>query len=610
MIKTAMAYTKQNGYRPPLAIFPLAAKNKVPAISKEKGGHGCLDATTDEKQIMQWWKQYPNANIGIATGGINGIVVIDCDNHPEQGKYGDEDLAELETKYGKLPPSWEVLTGSGGRHLFFKIPNDCVIPCSEGDIANAVDVRGHHGYVVAAGSVHPNGNLYEWELSSLPNETPLADLPAAWREFLTASTKQVDNARFDLPETIGEGERNDTLFRYAASLRGQKIAPTTILERLQTANRCRCVKPLSGAEIETIFNSAMKYAEGSTEFVEKDIPKLTKSAFDSFGFYCLEDLTDEERTPPEFIVEGMIPTGMTFLSGAPKLRKSFLALQMAAAVATGSDFLGHKTNQCSVAYLDLEGSKSRISTRADRMRLTVPRNVYITNDSGAKISDGLTERIRALHHQKPEIKLIIVDTFSRARGTIKATGANAYDADVQLLEPIQRMAMDEKIAVVFVHHDKKGANFAIDTFERLSGTMGISGSADSVLNLIADGKRFDGKAMLEYTPRDAKGGEMKLVFNERFCEWEIETANPDALLNDCVIRWILDHTPNKNTGGEFFDYDTAFRGAYNRPTEKPGDAVRTAILKHRNELFSQYGIAVQTGVKSNSTRGIRIVKVF
>ena len=73
--------------------------------------------------------------------------------------------------------------------------------------------------------------------------------------------------------------------------------------------------------------------------------------------------------------------------------------------------------------------------------------------------------------------------------------------------------------------------------------MGISGSADSVLNLIADGKRFDGKAMLEYTPRDAKGGEMKLVFNERFCEWEIETANPDALLNDCVIRWILDHTP-------------------------------------------------------------------
>ena len=148
MIKTAMAYTKQNGYRPPLAIFPLAAKNKVPAISKEKGGHGCLDATTDEKQIMQWWKQYPNANIGIATGEINGIVVIDCDNHPEQGKYGDEDLAELETKYGKLPPSWEVLTGSGGRHLFFKIPNDCVIPCSEGDIANgtAYAVIGY-GYI-------------------------------------------------------------------------------------------------------------------------------------------------------------------------------------------------------------------------------------------------------------------------------------------------------------------------------------------------------------------------------------------------------------------------------------------------------------------------------
>lgn len=338
--------------------------------------------------------------------------------------------------------------------------------------------------------------------------------------------------------------------------------------------------------------------------------KSTKSAFDSFGFYSLPDLTDEERTPPEFVVEGMIPTGMTFLSGAPKLRKSFLALQMAAAVATGSDFLGHKTMQCSVAYLDLEGSKSRISTRADRMRLTVPRNVYITNDSGTKISDGLTEQIRELHHQKQDIRLVIIDTFSRARGTVKSTGANAYDADVQLLEPIQRMAMDEKIAVVFVHHDKKGAGFSSDVFERLSGTMGISGSADSVLNLISDGKRFDGKATLEFTPRDAKGGEMKLAFNENFCEWELEITNPDALLNDSVIRWILEHTPSKNTGGDFYDYDTVFRGAYNRPTEKAGDAVRAAVIKHRNELFSQYGIAVQTGVKSNSARGIRIVKVF
>ena len=47
------------------------------------------------------------------------------------------------------------------------------------------------------------------------------------------------------------------------------------------------------------------------------------------GFYELCDLTDEERQPPEFIVDGLLPVGLTFLSGAPKIRKSFLALQLA-----------------------------------------------------------------------------------------------------------------------------------------------------------------------------------------------------------------------------------------------------------------------------------------
>ena len=93
MIKAALAYTKTNGNRPPLAIFPLAARTKVPAISKEKGGNGCKDATTDSKQIMEWWTKYPHANIGLATGEANGLIVIDVDIKHHEGKYGDESLA-------------------------------------------------------------------------------------------------------------------------------------------------------------------------------------------------------------------------------------------------------------------------------------------------------------------------------------------------------------------------------------------------------------------------------------------------------------------------------------------------------------------------------------
>lgn len=95
-------------------------------------------------------------------------------------------------------------------------------------------------------------------------------------------------------------------------------------------------------------------------------PASPTDIFSDFGFYSIPDLTEEERKPPEFIIDGMIPCGMTFLSGAPKTRKSFMALQMAAAVATGQPFLGHVATKCDVAYLDLKGSKSRVSFRAEK----------------------------------------------------------------------------------------------------------------------------------------------------------------------------------------------------------------------------------------------------
>lgn len=188
-----------------------------------------------------------------------------------------------------------------------------------------------------------------------------------------------------------------------------------------------------------------------------------------------------------------------------------MALQMASAVATGTPFLGHSTTKCDVAYLDLEGSKSRISFRSAKMSTQIPSNVFVTNSITERLADGLVNKLRQLHRARPSIRLIIVDTYSRARGSYKAPGANAYDADIMLLEPVQRMALEENIALLFVHHDKKGAGLALDSFERLSGTMGISGSCDCVINLVADGKRFDGKASMEFTPRDAKGGEMSLV---------------------------------------------------------------------------------------------------
>ena len=362
-------------------------------------------------------------------------------------------------------------------------------------------------------------------------------------------------------------------------------------------------------EIEGYIKNGIDLDTVAENEIRKDGMAAT-NIFDEFKFYAVADLTEAERKPPEFIVENMIPVGMTFLSGAPKIRKSFMALQLAAAVATGGEFLGHKTTKCSVAYLDLEGSKSRISARSERMALNLPNNLFITHRVEVKIADGLIDMIRELHHQRPDIRLVIIDTYSRARGSVRVSGANAYDADVQLLEPVQQAAIDENIAILFVHHDKKNAGLVTDTFERLSGTMGISGSADSVLSLVSDGKRFDGRATLEYTPRDAKGGEMKLEFDECTCEWGIPTITTADILGNPVVRWCSDNAPEKGAAGAFFPYDLVFKAAYGVPSEIAGDKVRQMILENRSALYTELGVAVQTGVKSHGERGIRLMRIF
>lgn len=360
--------------------------------------------------------------------------------------------------------------------------------------------------------------------------------------------------------------------------------------------------------------TALALAASKGDAVE--VSNLAQAAYDeadvfrSFGFYSVPDLSEEDRRPPEFIIDGLLPCGMTFLSGAPKIRKSFFALQLAIAVAKGERFFGRESTRCDVVYFDLEGSKSRISSRAAKMSSQIPGNVYIANTIDTKLADGLVTKLRVLHRQRPSIRLLIIDTYSRARGNYRGGSANAYDQDVAFLEPIQRMALDENIAILFVHHDKKGAGFLSDSFERLSGTMGISGSADCVMNLVADGKRFEGRATLEVNPRDAVGCEMKLSFDNRFGEWQQVTDTASDLLGNPVCSWIISNIPDKRKEGVFFCYEDVARGAYKCLTDKSSDKVREQIIQNKDELYSAYGVGVQLGVQSHNRRGIRLINLM
>jgi hypothetical protein len=128
-------------------------------------------ATTDADTIRGWWKQWPDANIGVLTGAVSGVFVLDVD--PRSG--GNETLANLEAEHGALPDTVESQTGGGGRHIFFRVPSGMGIGTTK--LGPGLDLRGDRVYVVVPPSVHGSGVVYEWESSSHPDTTEIADAP-------------------------------------------------------------------------------------------------------------------------------------------------------------------------------------------------------------------------------------------------------------------------------------------------------------------------------------------------------------------------------------------------------------------------------------------------
>ncbi|MFZ5781751.1 MAG: AAA family ATPase [Pseudomonadota bacterium] len=155
-------------------------RHKAPLTAR-----GFKDATTDPLAITRWWKRWPTALIGIPTGSISGIVLLDLD--VKKGKNGFAHVTDWET----LSPC-RARTGTGGVHLYFK--DDGTIRNSSDDIALGVDTRGEGGYFIAPGS--PG---YEWigECRDFSNLSPWPDAyrPKGARHKMNGARNPANGAR-------------------------------------------------------------------------------------------------------------------------------------------------------------------------------------------------------------------------------------------------------------------------------------------------------------------------------------------------------------------------------------------------------------------------------
>lgn len=284
-------------------------------------------------EIQKWWRQWPTASVGIVTGRISDLVVVDID--PRHGGNPQPVLDSADT-------TMMVATGGGGWHLYYSYPGDVErLPCRVG-IAEGVDIRADGGYAVLPPSVHHSGTPYTWHKEGIPGELT----PGMVSDIISSSTgnrvgKGGDPYWFSKlwKEGAPEGTRNDTVARMAGYMAKKGFPQDIVLEMLETWS-VQTNTAINFKELHTTVDSVFKTKNRKDK---TPLPRLEgPNAPKIFDTILLNDYVDKYgNTEEKWVVDGWLPEKtILFMVAAPESYKTWMLLDLAISVATGTPFLG------------------------------------------------------------------------------------------------------------------------------------------------------------------------------------------------------------------------------------------------------------------------------
>lgn len=253
VLDSALAYARRGW-----SVIPLWPREKRPLIPWAPYQHH----RADEAEIRQWFRRWPRANLGIVTGAVSSLLVVDVD----PGHGGDDSLEALEQAHGPLPDTIKATTGGGGLHVYFAHPGGLVH--NKVGLVAGIDLRGDGGFVVAPPSVHPSGRSYAWLAPALA-----APLPAPMPPWLLQLVRDrgyrpghtLAHWRRLVKEGIQEGERNSSVASLAGHLFWHGVDPEVVLDLLLCWNARRCRPPLSDDEVARTVESILRLHEAGEE---------------------------------------------------------------------------------------------------------------------------------------------------------------------------------------------------------------------------------------------------------------------------------------------------------------------------------------------------------
>lgn len=226
-------------------VFPVSARGKAPLCK-----HGVKEATNNPSVIAEWWRRWPYANIGLATGQSSKVVVLDIDAKPD----AEEALFQFEKKYCSLPPTPHVKTGGSGFHFYFHTSERMQ---NKIGLEQGIDFKGDGGYVILPPSTHASGKTYDWEICHHINEMPISPLPEWLKDLLNIKISSISSngtwAKLD--GYVAHGTRNQTMTQIIGHLLRRYVDPDLVTHIALALNDRKFRPTLEQEEILKIIDS-------------------------------------------------------------------------------------------------------------------------------------------------------------------------------------------------------------------------------------------------------------------------------------------------------------------------------------------------------------------
>jgi hypothetical protein len=250
---------------------------------------------------------------------------------------------------------------------------------------------------------------------------------------------------------------------------------------------------------------------------------------------------------PKFIVTDLAPVGLSILAGKPKSGKSLAAMDLACSIANGSRFLGlFDLTQHEVLYLALEDTEPRIQARLNRLTED-PQGTgrfHCATDC-CRLDQGFFENLENWLAQKPDVKIVIVDTFNKVR-RLKRRGTTPYEKDYNEISELKKFADLHEIAIIVIHHLRKSE--AKDITDMIAGSTGLTAAADAIL--ILQKERGSNQATFSATGRDIPDFEIGLTLNPESLSWEIAVPTEELTKERAEVFAVLQEANGPKTLGE------------------------------------------------------------